>query len=71
MIKIEEPQNLKTYALVIDNKVVNVCVWDGETEWKPEEESIELPKGSPVGIGWDYIDGEFIDNRPIPTNSLA
>jgi hypothetical protein len=71
MIKIEEPENLKSYALVIEDKVVNVCLWDGETDWTPEGEVVLIPESSSAGIGWDYIDNEFIDNRPAPINSLA
>jgi hypothetical protein len=65
MIGIQEPENLKRYAHIVDGKVVNVSIWDGESEWNPEEEIVELPYGSTAGIDWDYIDGEFIDNRPI------
>jgi len=64
MMKIIEPDNLKTYAHIVDGKVVNVSVWDGETEWTPAEEVVEIPEGVTAGIDWDYIDGEFVDNRP-------
>jgi hypothetical protein len=64
MISIQEPENLKRYAHIVDGKVVNVSIWDGESEWTPEEEIVELPDESTAGIDWDYIDGEFIDNRP-------
>jgi hypothetical protein len=64
MIGIQEPENLKRYAHIVDGKVVNVSIWDGESEWTPEEEIVELPDESTAGIDWDYIDGEFIDNRP-------
>jgi hypothetical protein len=41
-------------------------VWDGETPWTPEEgEVVEIPVGSFAGIGWDYVNGEFVDNRPV------
>jgi len=67
MPKLEEPANAKTYAVVVDGKVVNVAVWDGETAWTPERgEAVEIPEGVSAGIGWDYIDGEFVDNRPQP-----
>jgi hypothetical protein len=64
-MKIIEPDNLKTYAHIVDGKVVNVSVWDGETQWTPAEEVVEIPEGVTAGIGWDYIDGEFVDNRPV------
>jgi len=66
MLKIEELDDLKSYAVVVDGKVVNVAVWDGETPWTPEEgEVVEIPVGSFAGIGWDYVNGEFVDNRPV------
>jgi hypothetical protein len=65
MIKIEKPDNLKTYAHIVDGKVVNVSVWDGVSSYEPAEELVEIPEGVTAGIGWDYVDGEFVDNRPV------
>jgi hypothetical protein len=66
---------LKAYAHVIDGKVVNMSVWDGVQDYTPPDGAtmVETPHyldedGEPratVGIGWDYVDGEFIDNRPV------
>jgi hypothetical protein len=55
---------MKTYAHIFDNKVVNVSLWNGESDWIPDEDVVEVPEGMSAGIGWDYIDGEFVDNRP-------
>ena len=66
-MKIIEPDNLKTYAHIVDGKVVNVSLWDGETDWAPAEEVVEIPEGVTAGIDWDYVDGEFVDNRPVET----
>ena len=52
-------------AHIVDGKVVNVSLWDGETQWTPAEEVVEIPEGVTAGIGWDHIDGEFVDNRPV------
>jgi hypothetical protein len=65
MINIEEPQNLKQMAHIVDGKVVNVSVWDGVTPFTPAEELVEIPVGVTAGIDWDYVDGEFVDNRPV------
>lgn len=54
---------MKKMAHIIDGKVVNVSLWDGVTVFHPAEELVEIV-GS-AGIGWDYIDGEFVDNRPV------
>jgi hypothetical protein len=61
MINIQEPENLKTYAHIVDGKVVNVSLWAEDPE---DETLVEIPEGTIAGIDWDYIDGEFIDNRP-------
>ena len=50
------------YAHIKDNKVINVIVWDGESELSYANELVLLTDNA--GIDWDYIDGEFIDNRP-------
>jgi hypothetical protein len=57
---------MKTYAEIVGNKVVNVVLWDGEAEFNPGLELVEIPEGSLAGIGWDYINNEFVDNRPEP-----
>jgi hypothetical protein len=64
MIHIEEPENSKHMAHVVDGKVVNVSIWDGVSDWTPDEKVVEIPKGLPAGIGWDYDGTKFADNRP-------
>ena len=54
-------QNLKSYAEILDGKVVNVSLW---SEQPTENQLVEIPEGSAAGIDWDYVDGKFIDNRP-------
>jgi hypothetical protein len=61
-----EINKLKIYAHIVDGKVVNVSIWDGEAPFTPDEELVEIPEGTIAGIDWDYIDGEFVDNRPKP-----
>lgn len=50
------------YAVIENNKVVNVVVADEEFArqqgWVKCEDS--------VGIEWDYIDGQFVNNMPVP-----
>lgn len=50
------------YAHIKDNKVINVIIWDGKSELSYADELVLLTNNA--GIGWDYINGEFIDNRP-------
>jgi hypothetical protein len=68
-----EFEGLKAYAHVLDGKVVNTFIWDGvQPHTSPDgatiillptytdDDGVERHIG---GIGWDYVDGEFIDNR--------
>jgi hypothetical protein len=66
VINIQESKNLKTFAHIVEGRVVNVSLWDGETPYNPSQELIEIPEGSHAGIGWDYANGDFTDNRPEP-----
>ena len=70
-----ENPDLADYAVVADGKVVNVIVWDGVSSYDPGEGLTLVPlpfeedeggtRRYTGGIGWDYIDGEFVDNRPV------
>ena len=53
------------WAVVENGLVVNTIVWDGESEWLPPEGTtlVSLAEHPYVGIDWDYVDGEFVDNR--------
>lgn len=65
------------WARIVDNKVVAVIAWDGVTHYPESNGLVELPYverevdggGTETvivgGIGWDYVDGEFVDNRPV------
>jgi hypothetical protein len=56
------------WAVIDGGLVVNTVVWDGVSAWSPPEGTalVCLADYPHVGIGWDYIDGEFVDNRPEP-----
>jgi hypothetical protein len=55
------------WAVIRGETVVNTVVWDGESAWSPPEGSTLVPLADypHVCIGWDYVDGQFIDNRPV------
>jgi hypothetical protein len=57
---------MNNYALVRDGKVVNVIVWDGIEPYETDGQLVLL--NGPGGIGWDYQDGTFVDNRPQDEN---
>jgi hypothetical protein len=54
---------MKNYAIIDStNTVINVVVWDGKPPWTPPDDciAVAIPDGSNTGIGWTYVDGEFI-----------
>jgi hypothetical protein len=57
----------KRWACIRDGKVKQVIVWDGVQEWAPANTytMVEIVDGVSAGIEWDYVDGEFVDNRPV------
>lgn len=51
------------YAIVKDGVVINMVVWDGKTEWEPEEgEAIKADNFA--GIGWLYDGKKFTAPEP-------
>jgi hypothetical protein len=48
------------YAVIENGKVVNLCVAD-PSDTKPNN-WVLCETG---GIGWDYTNGQFVDNRPV------
>lgn len=62
---------MANYAIVKDSVVINTCAWDGVTFWEPPagSESVELLQGVTAGVGYEYINGQFIappQPDPIP-----
>ena len=51
---------MSNYAVIENGKVVNLCVAT-EEDVKPDN-WVLCEVG---GIGWDYINGKFVDNRPV------
>jgi hypothetical protein len=57
----------RNYAIVVNSKVINVVAWDGKAEYQTDGELIEISNLEiKPSIDWDYIEGEFVDNRPKP-----
>jgi hypothetical protein len=52
---------MPNYAVIENDKVVNMCVASHE-DVKPSN-WVLCENG---GIDWDYINGQFVDNRPVP-----
>lgn len=49
------------YAVIENEKVVNLCIAE-PSDIKPDN-WVLCESGD---IGWDYTNGQFIDNRPVP-----
>lgn len=57
---------MSNYAIIENSKVVNVVVADAD--YAAENGWVEITSG---GIGWDYINGEFVDNRPVAVEPVS
>ena len=51
--------------VITDGKVSNTIIVDS-LDFMPG-----LVEATAGGIGWDYVDGQFVDNRPIPPEIVA
>lgn len=61
---------MSKYAVVLDGLVINTVIWDGLSEWAPDEgEAIASPDD--VEIGWVYADGSFINPNTPPAPTQA
>jgi hypothetical protein len=49
----------KTYAVISNNKVINLISWDGESEYASPHLLIEVLPEVSVSIGDTYIDSIF------------
>jgi hypothetical protein len=53
---------MPNFAIIENGKVVNAVI--SEADYATEQGWIALPDSA--GIGWDYVNGQFINNRPAP-----
>ncbi len=52
---------MKRIAMIKESVVVNIALWDGETEWNPEGFIlVDVTEHPEVKIGTPYIDAQFI-----------
>jgi hypothetical protein len=50
------------YAVILNDVVTNIVVWDGVSDWSPAEGvAVAIPEETVVLIGFIYIDGIFTD----------
>lgn len=53
---------MPNFAIIENGKVINAVV--AEADYAATQGWVALPDNA--GIDWDYINGQFIDNRPVP-----
>ena len=55
---------MPNFAIIENGKVTNVVL--AEADYAAEHGWILISEDSSAGIGCDYINGQFVDNRPKP-----
>ena len=61
---------MSNYAIVENGTVVNIVIWDGETDWTPDggHTAIEINEKDVVAIGYTVANDEFVAPvQPAPT----
>jgi hypothetical protein len=58
---------MKTFAEIKDGVIVNTSVW--ETETPQGAQFVDITEVPNAGVGWLYVNGEFIDPTPAPTTA--
>jgi len=53
---------MPNYAIIENGLVVNAVV--AEADYAAQQGWVLLTEGA--GIDWSYINGQFVDNRPVP-----
>lgn len=53
---------MASYAIIENGLVINAA--ESEADYAAEQGWVLLTEGA--GIGWSYVDGAFVDNRPVP-----
>jgi len=54
------------YAIIENNEVINVTLWDGVSKWSPPEGTIAVACPDEVGPGWTYNGSTFSPPAPAP-----
>jgi hypothetical protein len=52
---------MPNYAVIENGKVINTVA--AEADYAATQGWVELTN---CGVDWDYINGQFVDNRPVP-----
>lgn len=53
------------YAIIKDELVINTVMWDGGDGWQPPQDCLAVVIGnSGAGVGWGYVNGQFVQPEP-------
>lgn len=50
---------IKRYAVILNGKIDNICLWDGVTPWTPEAGAQVIEAGDDWGVGGLYANGVY------------
>jgi hypothetical protein len=50
------------FAIIENGKVINLVI--AEADYAAEQGWVAM--SDEAGIDWDYVNGQFVDNRPVP-----
>lgn len=55
------------YAMIQSETVTNVILWNGDTtRWQPPADTLCIPAPDFVGVGWRYVDEQWLEPLPPP-----
>jgi hypothetical protein len=57
---------MKNWAVIEDDVVSNIIVWDGLSPLDITSDLVEIPEGELIDIGCAYLNGGFIAVAPTP-----
>lgn len=62
-------EDIKKYAVVVDNEIVNVILWDGVSDYEVDGTLLDIDGISPEpGVGWVLKSKKWVD--PTPPNPI-
>lgn len=61
---------VRRYAVILNGKIDNICLWDGVTPWTPEAGAQVIEAGDDWGIYGRYENGVYspapVEPEPVP-----
>lgn len=51
---------MKKIAMIMNGIVENIALWDGSSDWHPDDYTLVDVTDIECAIGWEYINGGFV-----------